>query len=119
MKVVTPVVIDGATKLADFAKKFSKLNPETQKFIVRMALTVAAVGPVIKIIGTLTTGIGSLAGRMVTLYGKFSQAESISAFLGPGGKIALVLAAIAVAAVLVYKNWDKITAGARKCRRQL
>ena len=104
-------------KLADFAKKFSKLNPETQKFIVRMALTVAAVGPVIKIIGTLTTGIGSLAGRMVTLYGKFSQAESISAFLGPGGKIALVLAAIAVAAVLVYKNWDKITAGARKMQK--
>lgn len=117
LKVVTPVVIDGATKLADFAKKFSKLNPETQKFIVRMALTVAAVGPVIKIIGTLTTGIGSLAGRMVTLYGKFSQAESISAFLGPGGKIALVLAAIAVAAVLVYKNWDKITAGARKMQK--
>lgn len=117
LKVVAPSITTGATKLANFAKKFSKLNPETQKFIVRMALTVAAVGPVIKIIGTLTTGIGSLAGRMVTLYGKFSQAESISAFLGPGGKIALVLAAIAVAAVLVYKNWDKITAGARKMQK--
>ena len=117
LKVVAPSITTGATKLADFAKKFSKLNPETQKFIVRMALTVAAVGPVIKIIGTLTTGIGSLAGRMVTLYGKFSQAESIAAFLGPGGKIALVLAAIAVAAVLVYKNWDKITAGARKMQK--
>ena len=117
LKVVAPSITTGATKLADFAKKFSKLNPETQKFIVRMALTVAAVGPVIKIIGTLTTGIGSLAGRMVTLYGKFSQAESIAAFLGPGGKIALVLAAIAVVAVLVYKNWDKITAGARKMQK--
>lgn len=117
LKVVAPSITTGATKLADFAKKFSKLNPETQKFIVRMALTVAAVGPVIKIIGTLTTGIGSLAGRMVTLYGKFSQAESIAAFLGPGGKITLVLAAIAVAAVLVYKNWDKITAGARKMQK--
>ena len=60
MKVVAPSITTGATKLANFAKKFSKLNPETQKFIVRMALTVAAVGPVIKIIGTLTTGIGSL-----------------------------------------------------------
>lgn len=117
LKVVAPSITTGATKLANFAKKFSKLNPEMQKFIVRMALTVAAVGPVIKIIGTLTTGIGSLAGRMVTLYGKFSQAESISAFLGPGGKIALVLAAIAVVAVLVYKNWDKITAGARKMQK--
>ena len=103
LKVVAPSITTGATKLANFAKKFLKLNPETQKFIVRMALTVAAVGPVIKIIGTLTTGIGSLAGRMVTLYGKFSQAESISAFLGPGGKIALVLAAIAVAGVDTQK----------------
>ena len=29
----------------------------------------------------------------------------------------MVLAAIAVAAVLVYKNWDKITAGARKMQK--
>lgn len=61
LKVVAPSITTGATKLANFAKKFSKLNPETQKFIVRMALTVAAV--------------------------------------------------------LVYKNWDKITAGARKMQK--
>lgn len=117
LKVVAPSITKGATKLADLAKKFANMSPETQKFIVKMALTAAAVGPVIKIIGDLTKGVGGLAGDMVRLYAKFTKAESISAFLGPGGKIALVLAAIAVAAVLVYKNWDKITAGAKKMQK--
>lgn len=117
LKVVAPPITKTATKLSEFAKKFSDMSPETQKFIVKMALVAAAVGPTIAIIGKLTKGVGSLAGNMVGLYQKFSKAGSITAFIGPGGKIALILAAIAIAAVLVYKNWDKITAGAKKLQK--
>lgn len=117
LKVVTPSISGGAAKVADLAKKFSSLNPETQKFIVKTALIVAAIGPAIKVIGTMTTGVGKLSGSIINLYGKFANAGSIQAFLGPGGKIALVLTGIAIAAILVYKNWDKVSAGARKMQK--
>lgn len=112
LKVVAPSISKGATKLAELAKKFSELSPATQKFIVKAALVVAAVGPVVKIIGGLTYKVGVLSWKWADLVGKISKAGSISAFLGPGGKIIVVLGAIAVAATAVYtiwKNWDKIT----------
>lgn len=119
LKVVAPSISKGATKIADLAKKFSNLNPETQKVIVKIGLVIAALGPAIKIIGTMTTGVGKLSGSIINLYGKFAKAGSIQAFLGPGGKIALVLTGIAIAAVLVYKNWDKISAGAKKMQKMV
>ena len=117
LKVVAPSISKGAAKLAELAKKFSQLSPETQKFIVKAALVVAAVGPVIKVFGTMKKNIGDLAGSVLNLYGQFAKAGSISAFLGPGGKIVLILAAIAAAALAVYtiwKNWDKITGTLKK-----
>lgn len=80
LKVVTPSISGGAAKVADLAKKFSSLNPETQKFIVKTALIVAAIGPAIKVIGTMTTGVGKLSGSIINLYGKFANAGSIQAF---------------------------------------
>lgn len=96
--------------------RFSKLSPETQKFIVKVALIVAAVGPAIVIIAKLTQGVGALywnVGRMIkTVQG----AESFASLITPGGKIVLILTGIAIAAVLVYKNWNKITAAAKICK---
>lgn len=103
-----------ANKLSELSNKFSKLSPDTQKMIVKAAGIAAAVGPVVTIIGLLTSRIGKLVGGAAKLHSSFAKAGSISAFIGPGGKIVLILGAIAVAAVLVYKNWDKITAGAKK-----
>lgn len=116
LQVVAPPATKAANKLSELSEKFSKLSPSTQKFIVKAGMIAAAVGPAVVIIGTLTTKVGGLIGKANDLYTSFQKASSISAFIGPGGKIALVLGAIAIAAVLVYKNWDKISAGAKKMK---
>lgn len=116
LQVVAPPATKVANKLSELSERFSKLSPSTQKFIVKAGMIVAAVGPAVVIIGTLTTKVGGLIGKANNLYASFQKASSISTFIGPGGKIALVLGAIAIAAVLVYKNWDKISAGAKKMK---
>lgn len=116
LQVVAPPITKVATKASELSERFSKLSPETQKFIVKAAMIAAAIGPAVTIIGTLTTKTGALIGSTNKLFMSFQKAGSISAFIGPGGKIALVLGAIAIAAVLVYKNWDKISTGAKKMK---
>lgn len=117
LQVVVPPATKAANKLSELTDRFSKLSPETQKFIVKVALIVAAVGPAIVIIAKLTQGVGALywnVGRMIkTVQG----AESFASLITPGGKIVLILTGIAIAAVLVYKNWNKITAAAKNMQK--
>ena len=40
--------------------------------------------------------------------------KALFTFLGPAGTAILVIGAIVAAGVLLYKNWDKVTAGAKK-----
>ena len=56
MRAITPIISE-VTKLAD---SFNKLDPETQRFIVKAGLISAAAGPSLVAIGRLTTGIGTL-----------------------------------------------------------
>ena len=117
LQVVVQPATKAANKLSELTDRFSKLSPETQKFIVKVALIVAAVGPAIVIIAKLTQGVGALywnVGRMIkTVQG----AESFASLITPGGKIVLILTGIAIAAVLVYKNWNKITAAAKNMQK--
>lgn len=53
-----PVIADVAGKVGELAEKFGALDKDTQKSIVKFALVVAAAGPVTKVFGGLTSGIG-------------------------------------------------------------
>lgn len=117
LQVVVPPATKAANKLSELTDRFSKLSPETQKFIVKTALIVAAVGPAIVIIAKLTEGVGALYGNVGKMIKTVQGAESFSSLITPGGKIVLILTGIAVAAVLVYKNWDKITAAAKNMQK--
>lgn len=55
--------VEWLTKVVD---KFTSLDPETQKAIIKFGLFAAAIGPVLLIVGKLTTGIGG----MFTTFGK-------------------------------------------------
>ena len=56
-----PVIRDVSVKIADMTSSFSKLNPETQRTIIKMGALAASAGPVLKIGGLLTKGVGSTA----------------------------------------------------------
>ena len=77
------------TKLMDFIQKslnwWSGLDQELKNNIVTIGLIVAAIGPVLTILGTLTT--------------------AFAAVLSP---IGLVVAAAVAAGVLIYQNWEPV-----------
>ena len=89
--------------------RFNALDDATLNTIIKVAAIAAAIGPAILIFGKMVLAVGnvvSVVGKVATAFGKFG---TISAMLAsPAGIVVAVLAAIAVAAALVYKNWDKI-----------
>ena len=61
--------VEWLTSLID---KFTALDPETQKLILKFAAIVAAAGPVLAILGKLVTGVGGF----ITTLGKIPDAVS-------------------------------------------
>lgn len=106
LPIITPIV----NKLAEWVQKFADLDPATQKVITIAGILVAALGPVLIFIGKVATGIGSI----ITLIPKLGAAFTF--LTGPVGIVIGILAALVAAGVLVYKNWDKIKAAAKKLK---
>ena len=86
-----------------FANWLGSLSPTTLTVIAAIAGLVAAVAPVLIMVGKLATGIGAI----INLIGVIGPA--ISGFaLGPIAGVAAAIAAVIAIGVLLYKNWDKI-----------
>lgn len=88
------------------------MSDEQFDALIKIVAGFAALGPALVIIGKITTGVGT----MVSAVGKIGKAmkgvSSIGGFLaklvGPGGWVALIIAAVVLIGVMVWKNWDKI-----------
>lgn len=88
---------------------FNHLSDTQVTSIMKWAGMAAAIGPSILIFGKAVTGIGKAVSVFGKLQGAVASAGSVMALLtSPAGLVVGILAAIAVAAVLVVKNWDKI-----------
>lgn len=71
-------IVEGVTSAVE---AFSNLDESTQTAIVKGALFVAAVGPMISVLGRLTTATGHTVtgiGKMIQLFGKLTTPKSIS-----------------------------------------
>ena len=99
-------------KVADFIQglvdKFNSLDPAQQQMIATIGLVVAAIGPVLVILGTVISTVGTI----MTALGGLSLALG-APLLAPIGIAVGVIAGLVAAGVLLYKNWDKITATAK------
>lgn len=103
-ETLIPIIRKIVDKITEWAEAFNKLTPEQQAMIVKIGLVVAAIGPLLMIIGSVI--------------GKFKTMATIIKLVGSGftkliGLFAtnpwlILVAGIAVAAVAIYKNWDKI-----------
>lgn len=88
-------------KLDSVMQAFEKLSPEMKKVIIVGAAVAAALGPVLVVIGALTsTAIPLLVAGAKTLVGVLSFAVS------PIGAIAI---AVGAAVYLIIKYWDEIS----------
>jgi len=67
------IIIPLINKLADIVKwlseKYSNLNPNVKKFITAITLTVAVIGPLLLIIGTLGSALAALSGPLLIIIG--------------------------------------------------
>ena len=109
LEAVAAALSAGLQRLVD---GFKSLNPETQGFIVKAGLIVAAIGPAIFIVGKLITTFGALIGTTRLIMQTFEKLKGVivSAFttilknpaiLG----VTLAIAAVGAIALYVYDNW--------------
>ena len=78
-------------------------NPVAAKIIVAVAGILAVGGPLLILIGTLISSIGTIMGILPML-------------AGPAGIVIAVIAAIIAIGVLLYQNWDTIKAKAAEIK---
>lgn len=76
-----------------------KEHPQVAKFALALAAVGTVAGPIIMIIGNIVTVIGTLI-KILPLLGR-----AITSAFGPWG---ILIAGVIAAAILLYKNWDKV-----------
>jgi len=114
LPIITPIV----QKITTIVEKFSNLSPQAQDLIVKIGLMVAAIGPLMQVLGPVI----SLSGTALTHIPKLINGaktlgtglQGLAGILGAGGPVILAITAAIAAGVLIYKNWDKIKAAAKK-----
>lgn len=78
-----PYIEDGADIVKELAHRFSELDDEQKKNVLRMAAIVAAAGPLIITTGKLTSGVGTLihtGGKLIETIAKLKTGEAVFAF---------------------------------------
>jgi tape measure domain-containing protein len=109
LEAVAAALSAGLQRLVD---GFKSLNPETQGFIVKAGLLVAALGPAIFIVGKLISTFGALIGttRLImttvknlstVISGAFAKILANPVIFG----VTLAIAAVGAIALYVYDNW--------------
>ena len=103
-------VVDWVGKLAQW---LSTLSPEVLTVIGVIAGIVAAIAPVLMILGKLAFAMSSIM-NLANMLG-----VGIGALAGPVGIVLAVIAALIAIGVLLYKNWDTIKAKAAEIKANL
>lgn len=102
---VIPALTDTAIGATELVEAFTDLNPEAQQTILKMAGIAIAAGPTIKVVGTLTKGVGNLTSYMGKTVGSLKSGGDAATGLASVLKFAaspaggITLAAVGVAAL--------------------
>lgn len=91
-EVAAPSIEQLVEYIKSLREKWEELSPQTQETIVKVGLIAAAMGPLLMIVGKVSTGIGALV-------------KTLGLIANPVG---LVVAAIVAAVIAIIANWDKI-----------
>lgn len=109
---VAPTITDLANKVGGLVDKFNALSPETQENIVKFAGMAAAAGPLVKVLGKVTGGVGTLGDK----FGLFSSAAGTAAKATTGaataaGGLGASFAATALPIAGIVAGIAAVTAG--------
>lgn len=98
LPIVVPAVTKLSEKIQELTEWFSNLDPATQKTILTVAGIAAAAGPVIGIVGKLTSTFGGLIGKLGSL-GSAGPVAAQGAGQAAGGLSSLSQGAAGILAV--------------------
>lgn len=101
-KTLLPMVKNLAKQLDSFAKWFEKLAPWQKDLVVKIMLIVTAIGPLLIMIGKVSTGISSIISIAKFL-------PTIMGFISPYAPVILGIVVAISAVILVMQNWGTIT----------
>lgn len=101
-EVLLPIVTPMIQKLSEWITKFSELDEGTKKNIVVIAGIVAAIGPLLIIVGKAISLFAALSTIAVAL------GTTVGALVLPVVAVVGIIAALIAIGVSLYKNWDTI-----------
>ena len=121
-EALAPTILKAAEFIQKLVDWFNSLSEKQQQMIAKIALIVAALGPVLLIGGKLLIGIGQLmtfapkilafGSTVVKAFNLVKIAVSALSF----NPVILAIGAAIAAGVLIYKNWDTIKAKAEELK---
>lgn len=106
---LTPAFNKVAEIIGTVGDKLNGLSEGQVNAIVKFAAIAAAIGPAIMMFGKVVTAVGTVQRTFGVITKTIANFGGIVGLItSPAGIVIGVLAAIAVAAVLIIKNWDKV-----------
>ena len=107
-----PYVTKGISFIQKFTDKWNKLEPATQKTIVKFGMVAAAAGPMLMGFGKISSGIGTVISNFGKIAGLITRLTGVTGFSGLAtiltGPVGVAIAAVVAGAALIYSNWDRI-----------
>lgn len=102
-EILMPYVKQFVTWLQKLTQKLQELTPEQKKQIVKWAAIAAAIGPVLMVLGKLTSSVGNIITTFGKIPGAIEKAKSAFTAVGTaiGGISAPIVAIVAVIGVLI------------------
>ena len=113
LQMLIPVIKQVGEIITKVKEAWEGLSPETQQMIIKAAGIVAAVGPVLVVIGKVVSGISSIISIGSALV------AAIGAISAPVVAVVAVIAGLIAIGVALYKNWDEICAWANRVKEQV
>lgn len=106
---LTPTFEKVANSISKMGDKLNSLSEGQVNAIVKFAAVAAAIGPALVAFGKMVTAVGTVRRTAASAIRVFAKFEGLAGMItSPAGIVIGVLAAIALAAVLIIKNWDQV-----------
>jgi len=102
VETVMPKLVNAVTGLVDW---FSKLSPQVQNGILIFFGLIAVLGPLLIIIGSTITAVGTIMGLFAATGPLVAFGVAIAAL---GAPLLIVIALVALLAVGIYTHWNQI-----------